>query len=46
VACGMDHVLIIKNDNTVWGAGKNQHGQLGDANTSDKTTFSQINISL
>ena len=44
VACGGQHLFIIKNDGTVWAAGANKYGQLGlgSSNTSNRTTFQQV----
>lgn len=33
VAAGADHVLAVRADGTVWAAGQNTHGQLGDGTT-------------
>ena len=39
---GSNHILILKNDNTLWGCGYNEHGQLGLGNTTDKTVLTKI----
>ena len=44
VDCGAYHVIILKNDGTVWSAGGNDEGQLGLGDTNDRTTFAQVNI--
>ena len=36
------HTLILKNDNTLWGCGRNYYGRLGLGDQSDRTTFTQI----
>ena len=36
------HSLILKNDGTLWGCGKNDHGQLGLGDNTNRTTFTQI----
>jgi alpha-tubulin suppressor-like RCC1 family protein len=42
VSAGYDHTLIRKSDNTVWGAGYNNYGQLGLGNYTEKRTFTQV----
>ena len=37
-----DYTLILKNDGTVWGCGRNNYGQLGNGTTSDVKTLTQI----
>ena len=29
ISCGFDHIVILKNDDTLWGCGRNDYGQLG-----------------
>ncbi len=36
VAAGRKHVLILKNDKTLWAVGNNQFGQLADSKTTDQ----------
>ena len=33
---------ILKNDGTLWACGRNDYGQLGTGNTTNKTTFTQV----
>jgi alpha-tubulin suppressor-like RCC1 family protein len=42
VSCGYYHTFILKNDNTLWGTGKNKEGQLGLGNTNNQNTFVQL----
>ena len=42
IYCGGSHAFILKNDDTLWGCGNNQYGQLGLGDTTNKTTFTQI----
>ena len=42
IYCGGYHTLILKNDDTLWGCGYNQYGQLGLKDTTNRTTFTQI----
>ncbi|MFN6087171.1 MAG: T9SS type A sorting domain-containing protein [Cyclobacteriaceae bacterium] len=38
VAAGFYHSVGIKQEGTLWGWGRNNHGQLGDGTTADKTS--------
>ena len=38
---GWYHSLALKSDGTVWGAGYNQFGQLGDGTNTGRLTFVQ-----
>ena len=42
IACGDNHTFILKNDGSIWACGRNNYGQLGLNDTSDRTTFTQI----
>ena len=42
VSCGLTHTLGIKNDGTLWTWGRNDSGQLGLGNTTNKNTPTQI----
>jgi alpha-tubulin suppressor-like RCC1 family protein len=44
VHCGSHHTLILKNDNTFWGAGWNKFGQLGLGHTDNPNTFVQLHL--
>ena len=44
VACSQTHLLILKNDGTVWGCGYNGYGQLGDNTTTSTKVFVKSNI--
>ena len=37
-----EHSLILKNDGTLWGSGKNDYGQLGLGDNSHRYTFTQL----
>ena len=42
VFCGYTHTFILKNDGTLWGCGRNNCGQLGLGDGSNRTTFTQV----
>ncbi len=42
ISLGSTYVLALKTNGTIWGWGTNDLGQLGDSNTSNKTTPTQI----
>ena len=37
-----EHSLILKNDGTLWGCGRNDYGHLGLGDTTNRTTFTQV----
>ena len=42
VYCGEYQTFILKNDDTLWGCGLNNFGQLGLGDTNNRTTFTKI----
>ena len=43
IACGYEHTVILKNDDSVWGCGYNGNGQLGLSTSSNSyTSFTNI----
>jgi alpha-tubulin suppressor-like RCC1 family protein len=45
ISCGNHYTFILKNDNTLWGSGGNDEGQLGlGYNNDDQNTFVKIPI--
>ena len=42
LAAGAKHTLVVKSDGTVWAAGDNSLGQLGDNTTTSRTQFVQV----
>ena len=42
VAAGYNHTLVLKSDGTVWAAGYNEYGQLGDSSTTNTSEFVQV----
>ncbi len=46
VAGGWQHIVVLKQDGTVWTWGVNWYGQLGDGTTTDRDTPVQVDINL
>ena len=46
IYCGVDHTFILKNNNTLWGCGKNDSGQLGLGDKNNRYTFTQITTNI
>ena len=44
ISCGNEHTFIIKNNGEVYSCGRNSQGQLGLGDTSNKSTFTKVNI--
>ena len=44
VHCGNEYTVILKNDGTFWGCGRNYYSELGLGNVSNVTTFTQITV--
>lgn len=42
VSCGAGFYMVLKNDGTLWGCGKNSYGQLGLGNTYSYDTLTKI----
>ena len=42
IYCGAFYALILKNDGTLWGSGKNDYGEMGLESISGTATFTQI----
>ncbi|CDE14898.1 putative uncharacterized protein [Clostridium sp. CAG:470] len=42
IATGYGHTLILKEDGTVWATGRNDYGQLGNGNTTNQKTLTQV----
>ena len=42
VCCGYYHTFILENDGTLWCCGRNNYGQLGLGDTTNRTTFTQV----
>jgi alpha-tubulin suppressor-like RCC1 family protein len=46
ISCGLDFTIILMNDGTIWGTGKNTSGQLGLGNNNDKLILTQITTTI
>ena len=44
VAAGTQHSLVLKSDGTVWAAGMNNYGQLGNGTASNSNVFTQVKL--
>ena len=44
VHCGNEYTIMLKNDGTLWGCGKNHYGELGLGDANSRATFTQITI--
>jgi alpha-tubulin suppressor-like RCC1 family protein len=44
ISCGGYHTFIVKQDGTVWATGWNYYGQLGLGDTTNRSSFTQVNI--
>ena len=42
--CGWANTIAVMNNRDVWGVGRNNTGQLGNGNTTDKSTWVQIDV--
>ena len=42
IYCGFYHILMLKNNDTLWSCGWNQYGQLGLGDTTNRNIFTQI----
>ena len=46
IYCGYYYILIVKNDDTLWGCGDNRFGQLNLGDTNDRNILSQSAINI
>ena len=46
IACGQEHVLILKKDGSLWGCGYNYYGSLGINESSEKLVFIKITTNI
>jgi alpha-tubulin suppressor-like RCC1 family protein len=46
VSCGIQHTIVLMDDNTLWGTGDNSVGQLGKGDTIDTYVLTQMNTGL
>ncbi len=44
IYCGQSHTIILKNDGTLWGCGRNDLGELGLGDTDNRIILTQITI--
>ena len=46
VYCGSNYTVVLKNDDTLWGSGWNNYGQLGLGDTNNRKIFTQITTNI
>ena len=46
IYCGYRHTFILKNDDTLWGCGLNDYGQLGLGGEGNKSVFTQLTTNI
>ena len=46
IYCGGGYTFILENDGTLWGCGRNDYGQLGLGDTTNRTIFTQITTNV
>ena len=46
VACGKDFTLILKTNGSLWSCGRNDKGQLGLGDTTNRNTFTQVTTNI
>ena len=46
ICCGSHYTLILKNDGSLWGTGRNNCSQLGLGDTTDRTIFTQVTTNI
>lgn len=46
IACGTEHVYVLKNDGSIWSCGYNGNGQLGLGDTTTRKTFTQVTTNI
>ena len=46
ILCGCMHVIMVKNDGSVWACGFNQYGQLGLGDSSNRPAFTQVTTNV
>jgi alpha-tubulin suppressor-like RCC1 family protein len=44
ISCGASHTIVLMTNNTIWGTGRNNEGQLGLGNIISQTTLTQMII--
>ena len=46
ISCGHYHAFLLKNDGSLWACGRNNEGQLGLGDTTNRTTFTQVTTNI
>ena len=46
IACGAYYTFILKNDGSLWSCGRNDYGQLGLGDNTDRKTFTQVTTNI
>ena len=46
IACGDSHIIILKNDGSLWSCGNDGYGQLGLGGTANRSIFTQVTTNI
>ena len=46
ISCGANHTMVLMTNGTIWGTGRNDNGQLGLADNSDRNTLTRMTSNI